>query len=609
MDADGTFLVVTSLDAKNTVTLAGDLTINNTGDGFVYVLGDTAHALTVADGATVYISGAFTALNAGDSDNSAATAVILTGDTSLAGNSAVCSDATLLIPESKKLTISSGALTLGGTATVNGAVNGKVTGNGGKLYVANTAGTDVDADGTFLAVTSLDAKNTVTLAGALTVSGTETGAVYVLGNTNDGLTVAEGAAAYIRGVFASVTGKVILTGDTTINGGGSAVVAATAEKTICALDVGGSSNVTVKAGTYSSLVVDGGTLTIEPVLTVKDVQVINGSLVMAAATGKLTTEKIIVGSVKTELKTGSASYITGTLCVDKDTIKQFPTPVSSGTYMGWVVSGKDDVVSGSVSGYALVDQETLVIKWVFQSFGGGGSFGYAIDVTKSLTGGDEYSGTSAQLGTVAVSNDASSGSKVTITVSAGASFRVDTVAVTDNNKKSVDLTNNGDGTYTFVMPSSNVSISVGYIPVLSDTQVTPPVKKAVKSPQKIYYNGELISIMAYNVNGNNYVKLRDIANLLNGSSRQFSIDYSDGHIKLTSGQAYVPVGGENTMTADQSATCVVSRWSVETNGVVRYLKCYNIAGNNYFQLRELSELFDFGISYDQATNSVYITTK
>jgi hypothetical protein len=119
-----------------------------------------------------------------------------------------------------------------------------------------------------------------------------------------------------------------------------------------------------------------------------------------------------------------------------------------------------------------------------------------------------------------------------------------------------------------------------------------------------------VSITAYNVNGNNYFKLRDIAYLLNGSGSQFSVAFTQGGlISLTTGQSYTPVGGENALAEDQSSTCVVSGWSIEVNGVPRYLTCYNIAGNNHFQLRELGELLGFNVTYDDTTNSVNITAK
>ncbi len=36
------------------------------------------------------------------------------------------------------------------------------------------------------------------------------------------------------------------------------------------------------------------------------------------------------------------------------------------------------------------------------------------------------------------------------------------------------------------------------------------------------------------------------------------------------------------------------------------MTAYNIGGNNYVKLRDISRAVDFGVTYDATTNSVYI---
>ena len=38
------------------------------------------------------------------------------------------------------------------------------------------------------------------------------------------------------------------------------------------------------------------------------------------------------------------------------------------------------------------------------------------------------------------------------------------------------------------------------------------------------------------------------------------------------------------------------------------MTAYNIDGNNYFKLRDLGEKFNFGVDYDEATNTVKLST-
>ncbi|MEG1538250.1 MAG: cadherin-like beta sandwich domain-containing protein, partial [Clostridiales bacterium] len=61
-------------------------------------------------------------------------------------------------------------------------------------------------------------------------------------------------------------------------------------------------------------------------------------------------------------------------------------------------------------------------------------------------------------------------------------------------------------------------------------------------------NGASSQIAAYNINGNNFVKLRDVAKLLSGSAKQFAVGYNSSSrlITLFSGSPYAAVGGELT---------------------------------------------------------------
>lgn len=85
-------------------------------------------------------------------------------------------------------------------------------------------------------------------------------------------------------------------------------------------------------------------------------------------------------------------------------------------------------------------------------------------------GGGSSSGTSYQIIVPTVSNgtvtitpkSAKFGTKVTITAAPNNGYTTDSVTVTDRNGKSISVTNNGDGTYTFIMPASQVTVSVTF---------------------------------------------------------------------------------------------------------------------------------------------------
>lgn len=115
-------------------------------------------------------------------------------------------------------------------------------------------------------------------------------------------------------------------------------------------------------------------------------------------------------------------------------------------------------------------------------------------------------------------------------------------------------------------------------------------------------------ISAYNINGNNFVKLRDIAYLLNGTTKQFSVSFDSAKnlITLVSGDRYISVGGEMAVPGTYKQA-IASKQSVLLNNKTIAPAAYNIDGNNYFLLRDLAALFNFSIDFNN--NIVYVNSK
>jgi lysophospholipase L1-like esterase len=135
------------------------------------------------------------------------------------------------------------------------------------------------------------------------------------------------------------------------------------------------------------------------------------------------------------------------------------------------------------------------------------------------------------------------------------------------------------------------------------------ISNAVPSVSPIVMGGSELPFTAYNINGNNYVKLRDVAMALSGSPKQFGVSYDDGakSVGIRTGAAYVPYGGELCGTADKAAcTAALSTCEFTINGVRARLTAYNVNGNNYVKLRDVGEALDFGVEYDHNTNTVTI---
>lgn len=135
----------------------------------------------------------------------------------------------------------------------------------------------------------------------------------------------------------------------------------------------------------------------------------------------------------------------------------------------------------------------------------------------------------------------------------------------------------------------------------------------------VMVNGVNVEFEAYNINGNNYFKLRDLAMALNGTEASFSVEWSeaDNSIVVERGsymggvsEAYVPVGGELVKGDGQDKMAYVSAQNLlaPMDGGFPGFTAYNINGNNYFKLRDIGELFEFEVDWDGANNCVIIDT-
>lgn len=138
---------------------------------------------------------------------------------------------------------------------------------------------------------------------------------------------------------------------------------------------------------------------------------------------------------------------------------------------------------------------------------------------------------------------------------------------------------------------------------------------ASPSSSKLTVDGKAVSCGAYeivtNANGyaNTYFKLRDVAAALSGTPCQFNVTWDDvaGTIRITTGTAYVPVGGEGVAVA-ASAVGHQNTSTVLLDGKGVSLTAYTINQNNYFMLRDLGDVLGFGVDWVQETKTIQIST-
>ena len=142
------------------------------------------------------------------------------------------------------------------------------------------------------------------------------------------------------------------------------------------------------------------------------------------------------------------------------------------------------------------------------------------------------------------------------------------------------------------------------------TAPPPPALVANPTAATVLVNGEPVAFDAYNINDNNYFKLRDLAYVLTDTEKCFEVDW-DGEkqaITLISGEAYTEVGGEMEGKGSEVKTPLPSNAKVYLDGDEMQFTAYNIEGNNYFKLRDIGEAFDFGVDWNGELQTIVIDT-
>lgn len=161
-----------------------------------------------------------------------------------------------------------------------------------------------------------------------------------------------------------------------------------------------------------------------------------------------------------------------------------------------------------------------------------------------------------------------------------------------------------------VTPS--LALYAKWIPVSSTDTTTG------KSSQTISLNGEGVSVDAYTLKTDNggevtYVKLRDVAALLNGTSAQFDVDWRNHTIYVETNTPYIhqagtelqPIQGTDGSYRWNQAPILFDGKTAPLEGIV--ITDGNGGGHTFFKLRDLADAIGFTVNWS-AERGIYIET-
>ncbi len=109
-----------------------------------------------------------------------------------------------------------------------------------------------------------------------------------------------------------------------------------------------------------------------------------------------------------------------------------------------------------------------------------------------------------------------------------------------------------------------------------------------------------IDVAAYAIHGNLYLKLRDLAAVLNGTPRQFAVgwDGESSSIRVRVGRNYVRTGRELGAPPTKRAAAERAASTLLVDGTAKTPSTYVIEQNHYYRLRDLAGLLGLEVSWD-----------
>ena len=135
------------------------------------------------------------------------------------------------------------------------------------------------------------------------------------------------------------------------------------------------------------------------------------------------------------------------------------------------------------------------------------------------------------------------------------------------------------------------------------------VKWAYAARAKVTVDGAVQDFQVYTIDDYTYFKLRDIAGAVNGTAKQFQTtwDEQNAAIHITRGAAYSSAAsGQHGSYGDTAATTSTAK--LYCDEAQRSISAYTIEDYTYYKLRDLAQLLDMKITWDEQTATIGMDT-
>ena len=139
------------------------------------------------------------------------------------------------------------------------------------------------------------------------------------------------------------------------------------------------------------------------------------------------------------------------------------------------------------------------------------------------------------------------------------------------------------------------------LPTAGATNALTAVPPSAKG-QAVYVGSTRVYPTGYNINDNNYFKLRDVGKLAG-----FGVDWNEDTrtVEISTTRTAPELTGI-TDTAVTGATAKPTDQRITVDGKEVSMTAYKIKGNNYVKLRDIGKTINFGVSFNMATKAVSI---